>query len=306
MLLFSAAEMDLTWKKHLYKINTELGFYWGALSGLNTGLSIWAVSRPALEYAYNHPEIQETFRFFNKYAGQIYPETATAAYIIFHEGLNSANTQKFPEDKYGEAKSNNVERYIAICNDPVYKSRGAKMDDPKGATLGQVRQRDSQTGYNDAGWNIEEGNYSRWIEQIDPDNTSVAIFRVRGEIDKSSSKYDRFARRFDSENNINTMYFRYNEEVFSSKAPKNLKYKIVWLDKIAGSEWQFAYTTSGGENKVAVTVVGKGDNKWKIVEVPSITDALVDGKGPKGSDFMLINLDDKDDIFHGIEVDIER
>jgi hypothetical protein len=306
LTLFSAAEMDQTWRKYLYNINTELGFYWGALSGLNTGLSSWDVSASACEYAENNPGIQDVFRFFNKYAGQIYPATANAAYIVFHEGLNSANTDKFSEDKYGEANRNNIDRYMAICNDSVYKSRGAQMDDPEGAALGQVRQRDSQTGYNDAGWDIEEGNYSWWIDQIDPDNTSVAIFRVRGIIDASSSKYDRFARRFESASGKNAMYFKFDDEMFAASSPKSLMFTVTWLDQTAGSKWEFIYTGTGNQPKTALTVTGTGDNQWKRVDIPVISDAVVNGKGKRGSDFMLVNSDDIDDIFHGIEVNIIR
>ncbi|MGL5318089.1 MAG: hypothetical protein ACRC9Q_05280 [Bacteroidales bacterium] len=305
MKLFSAAEMDQTWQKHLYNINPILGFYWGALGGLNTGLSSWNISKSACEYAEVTPEVQDIFRFFNKYAGQIYPATATAGYSVFHEGLNSANTTKFPEAKYGEAKEKNIERYVAICNDPVYAKRGARMDHPKGATLGQVRQRDSQTGYNDAGWDIEEGNYERWVNQIDPDKTSIGLFRVRGTIDTKSSMYDRFARSFESATGKNTMYFRFDKEMFPKGAPKSLKFTITWLDKLSGSNWQLVYTGKDGKKKTALTVTGKGDNTWKK-EVVTINDALVNGKGDRGSDFMFVNTDKKDDIFHGVEVDIVR
>jgi hypothetical protein len=306
MILFSAAEMDQTWQKYLYNINTVLGFYWGALNGLNTGLSSWDISESACEYAEKVPDVQDIFRFFNKYASQIYSATANAAYIVFHEGLNSANTNKFPEAKYGKANMNNIDRYVAMCDDSVYKSRGAHMDDPESAALGQVRQRDSQKGYNDAGWDIEEGNYSRWIEQIDPDNTSVALFRVRGTIDASSSKYDRFARRFESATGKNTMYFKFDDEMFVASPPKSLKFTVTWLDKTAGSKWQFVYTGAGNKPKTALTVTGTGDNQWKKVDIPLIGDAVVNGKGERGSDFMLVNGDEKDDIFNGIEVDITR
>jgi len=42
------------------------------------------------------------------------------------------------------------------------------MDDLDSAAMGQVYQRDYQTGYNDAGWNIAEGNIERFMTQIDP------------------------------------------------------------------------------------------------------------------------------------------
>ena len=46
--LFSAAEQDQTWKGPVYQINVPLGFYWGAMSGLNTGISVWLVTQSAL------------------------------------------------------------------------------------------------------------------------------------------------------------------------------------------------------------------------------------------------------------------
>ncbi|MGL5318086.1 MAG: hypothetical protein ACRC9Q_05265 [Bacteroidales bacterium] len=304
-IVFSAAEMDQTWQKPLYNINKEIGFYWGALSGLNTGLSSWNVSKSALEFAYVTPEIQEVFRFFNKYAGQIYPSIATSAYVIFHEGLNSANTVKFPEEVYGKARLTNMERYLSICNDPKYKSRGAQMDDPPMATVGQVRQRDEQKGYNDAGWDIEDGNYERWINQIAPEETSVALFRVRGPIGTYSSKYDRFARSFESASGKQSMYFKFDDEMFAESTPKTLTFTVTWLDKTAGSTWEFVYMAQDGQQRSAKKVTGIGDNVWKK-ELITISNPAVRGQGEKGSDFMLVNSDDLDDIFHGIEVDITR
>ena len=125
--LFSCEEMDQTWTRPLYQINVALNFYWGALNGLNTGLSIWDVSKTALEEAQKIPEIHNVFRFFNRYAGQIYPSTAVAAFSIFHEGLNSENTTKFPESIYGRKQKPNLERYLEICK--AYSDKGANMDD---------------------------------------------------------------------------------------------------------------------------------------------------------------------------------
>jgi len=152
----------------------------------------------------------------------VYPSTADAAYTIFHEGLNSQNTIKFPENLYGKANQLNKQRYIAICS--AYASRGAQMDDVYSATQGQVYQRDSQMGYNDAGWNIEEGNYERWITQINIDLTSIGLFRVRGVINTSSSIYDRFARSFENISGKNTMYFKFNSYVFSISKPASLTF----------------------------------------------------------------------------------
>lgn len=300
--LFSAAEQDQTWMAPLYQINVPLGFYWGAISGLNTGLSVWLVTQSALNEAQIKPELHSIFRMFNKYAGQIYPATANAAYTIFHEGLNSANTIKFPIATFGNASQSNQARYTAICN--AYASKGAKMDDVYAATKGQVYQRANQTGYNDAGWDIEEGNYERWITQINPDSTSIGLFRVRGVINTTSSVYDRFARSFENSSGKNAMYFKFHQNLFSLSDPDSLIFKITWLDKFQNSTWAFKYYNTTGL-QTALSVTGIGDNQWKTISVV-LHNPLINQSGISGSDFMLVNTDGIDDIFHGIEVDITR
>ena len=242
----------------------------------------------------------ETLNFFNKYTRQLYPSTATAAYCIFHEGLNSANVIKFPSATYGSPVNHgNKARYEAICNATKYRRRGAKMDDSFAATQGQVYQRDSQTGYNDAGWQIEEGNYERWITQIDPEGTSIGLFRVRGTINKSSSKYDRFARSFETSTGKNTMFFKLHKEFLANN--KCLKFTIRWLDKNAGSTWAFKYRNASGLQTLVFK--GIGGNQWKV-ETITIMDAIMNQGGALQSDFLLVNTDEIDDIFNGVEMDV--
>ena len=296
--LFSASEMDQSWTKGYFALNYEIGFYWSALGGINTGLSCSNISVGAMKYAFANPGIIEIFKMYNRYAQQVYPATATTAFSVFHEGLNSADTVKFPESIYGEANNRNLLRYTKICN--AYKSRGARMDDLDSAAKGQVYQRENQNGYNDAGWDIAEGNIERFMTQIDADATSIGLFRVRGAITSTSSKYDRFARSFENSTGKNTMYFKFDPEVFTNSKPNSLKFKIIWLDKTVDSTWAFKYKSTSG-SKIAVQVTGLGDNMWKEVNF-TITDAVIDQTGEKGSDFTLVNTDSKDDIFNGIEV----
>ena len=300
--LFSAAEMDQTWKNVVMQINVPLGFYWGCLNGLNTGLSVWQVTGDALLEAQKTPELHNIFRFFSKYAGQIYPKIANAAYSIFHEGLNSANKTKFSESIYGKAQMINQDRYIAICKN--YSDRGANMSDIAAAVQGQVFQRDGQIDYNDAGWEIEEGNYERWITQLNPDETSIGLFRVRGPINAKSSIYDRFVRSFQKSTAKNAMYFKFHEELFSNNDLDSLSFNITWLDNNLNSKWAFKYFNRLGV-KTGLSVKGVGDNQWKSVTV-TVKDAVVSKMGFMGSDFFLQNTDDIDDIFHGIEVSIKR
>jgi hypothetical protein len=255
-----------------------------------------------LQEAQTKPELHDVFKMFNKYCKQVYPSTTTAAYSIFHEGLNSQDTVKFPENIYGQANQSNQARYTAICN--AYSARGAQMDHVFAATKGQVWQRDQQTGYNDAGWNIEEGNYERWISQINPDATSIGLFRVRGVINTNSSKYDRFARSFENSSGKNTMYFNFHSDVFTLSGPDSLTFKITWLDKNVNSTWALIYYNSSGL-QTAINITGIGDNQWKTTNV-KVHNPIITQDGVLGSDFMLVNTDNIDDIFHGIEVDITR
>ena len=302
MKLFSASEMDASWNKPIFNINKELGFYWSALSGINTGLSSYNCTKSAIQYALEHKEIRDIFKMYNKYAQQVYPASATTVFSVFHEGLNAADTIKFPEKKFGKAKVKNLERYSNICN--AYASRGARMDDLESAAVGQVDQRYRQTGYNDAGWDIAEGNYERFLYQIKPDETSIGLFRIRGEIDKKSSKYDRFARAFENATGKNTMYFKFDDEVFATSKPKNLNFTITWLDKNPGSTWALQYN-KGKEMKTALEIKGKGDNQWKTVVV-EVADMQLNHSGKMESDFVLVNTDSIDDVFNGIEVNIQR
>ena len=154
--LFSGNEMDQTWKDPYFQLNVRLGFYWAAVEQLHSGLSIWDVARSALE----NSEVDDTvfvFLFFNKWAAELIPATARGGFLIFHEGLNSGDVDKFPEAEYGTAKKSNVNRYRKIVAD--YKGQGARMDDLEAVDNGQVHQRNEQVGYNDAGWEIIAGNY---------------------------------------------------------------------------------------------------------------------------------------------------
>jgi hypothetical protein len=302
--LFSASEMDQSWDKGYFALNYEIGFYWSALGGINTGLSCTNISVSAMTYALANPGIIDIFKMYNRYAQQVYPATATIAFSVFHEGLNSADKVKFPESTYGTARQPNLERYQAICNDPKYYNRGARIDDPIAVVKGQVFQREDQNFYNDAGWEICEGNIERFMTQINPDATSIGLFRVRGPITPTSSKYDRFARSFENSSSKNIMYFKFDTEVFTNPNPTSLTFKIIWLDKTAGSTWAFRYKSVSG-SKDAVQVTGLGDNTWKEVNF-TLTDAVIDRTGVNGSDFTLVNTDTMDDIFNGIEVGIER
>ena len=57
--------------------------------------------------------------------------------------------------------------------------------------------------------------------------------------------------------------------------------------------------------KTALEIKGKGDNQWKT-ETFEVSDMQLNHIGKFGSDFILLNTDSIDDIFNGIEVNIQR
>jgi hypothetical protein len=292
--------MDQSYRKPVFELNQDIGFYWGAITGLNQGLSIWNFSKGAIKIAQENQSIGETLRFFNKYAGEIYPSSATKAFIALHEGLDAADTVKFPEKIYGNANRSNLERYSKIANSEPYKSRGAKIDDLKSTKLGQVAQRDKQTGYNDVGYDIWTGNYSRFVTQVNPDAESIGLFRIGGEITRTTPKYSRFARAFENSTGKNAMYFNLHEDFFKNTG-KSIKVTVTYFDKIADSKWEFKY---GGKNgfQSAKEVIGTGSNTWKRVEF-IVNEGEFKSNGPNNSQFALVNSDNLDDIFHMVEIE---
>ena len=294
---FSVNEMDQTWEKPYFQLNLKLGMYWCAVEQLNAGMTIWDWSGSVMEGAAAN-DIVASADFFNTWAAELDPPTARGGFCIFHEGLASDDTTKFPIATYGSpARQSNTARYTAIC--AAYASQGARMDDLNGATLGQVAQRKDQTGFNDSGWEIWPGNYERFISQMDPDSTSKGLWRVNGTLTTHSHPYDRFARRFDSASARNTMFFDINDNLLPSVGQR-VRLSVDYLDRGTG-QFAMRYDAAGNSQKTAFTVTKTNTNTWQTASVV-VTDWAFGNQGPNGSDFTLVNLDSEDDIFHKVEV----
>ena len=302
---FGRSEMDMVCTLTLFMKNLDIAYHWALLNGLNTGTSIHDINKNSSDQVFKYPEVMKSMQFFNKYAPQVYAAQATGAYSVFHKGLNASNTKLYPVNKYGTAEMSNLARYQKICSEEAIY--GAKISDDSTVTLGKNPQRNYQKDYNDVGWDIDEGNFERFITQISPDSTSRGLWRVRGTLNGTSSKYDRFARKFENSTNRNTMYFKFWDDVFSTTSkPKSLKFSVTWLDSIQGSTWELRYKNNKGSIVSAMKMIGKGDRKWKTDTI-SVSDIDVTHTMDKlRSDFTLVNTDNIDDIFNGIEVDITR
>ena len=298
LTLFRRSEMDQTWQKPWYQLNVPLNFYWGAVNALNGGQSVWDISRGAID-ACKEQGFDYSFYFFNRYAGQIYPQTATGAFCALHQGLDAADTKAFPEEKFGKATRSNVDRMLKIT--AAYASYGAAVDDKDSLLLDQVRQRDTQKGFNDVGWDIWPENYGRFLYQIDADATSVPRWRVGGPLTKSSSIYDRFARGFEHASGKDAMYFKLHDGFSADRQPKTMSIHVLWYDAQAGSTWKLVYDAGQTTMQTALSVKGTGSGKWKS-EIVTLKDAVFAHGGTRGSDLALINADEKDDVFSVIEI----
>ena len=167
--------------------------------------------------------------------------------------------------------------------------------------MGQVGQRGDQSGFNDVGWDIWPDNYSRLLDQIEPDETSIPLWRVGGSITPTSSIYSRFARGFEHSSGKDAMYFKLRDGFSQDAKPKVMSITVVWYDGQEGSTWKLDYDAGAPAMKTALSVTGTGDKRWHH-EAVTLPDAVFRHGGTKGADLALVNTDDKDDIFSLVEV----
>ncbi|MBT3202293.1 MAG: hypothetical protein HN350_20530, partial [Phycisphaerales bacterium] len=288
--VFVRGEQDQEWKICGWsKQNPAQAFYWSALYGLHCGLDIWNIPSDAFTKA----DLKPAIKIFTRYAGKHDPSAAKSAFCALRGGLDVSDKVAYPEAKFGKAHRRNAERYLKIV--AAFAHRGAMQGDPDKALAGGMknRQRDK---YNDAGWGILRGNYWRFLEQIEPDKTSIAHWHAgpKGHI------FSRFARGFQRATGRTAMNFRVDKQFFAgSKRPRSVRVRIVYLDKGAGV-WSLIYKSPTGAS-AALTVKGANTGKWidKQVDIPN---AIFARSLPGGADLTLRHLSGDDTIFHLIEL----
>jgi Divergent InlB B-repeat domain len=170
-------------------------------------------------------------------------------------------------------------------------------------------------GFNDSGWNIVPGNYERFITQLDPDNTSKALWRVgtatsgptKGIISATAPPYDRFARRSDTASGKNTMYFDIQNNLLPTPG-QAVQINVTYRNDTAG-QFLIKYDAVGDTLKtltVNKTGLGTGANIWATASFV-VTDWFFGNRqptntAPSGSDLQLVNVGPGDTIYHGIEL----
>jgi hypothetical protein len=290
------------------------GEYWHLLALLWFGTDRPGLSQPALDDPANLP----AYEVFNRYAGSIRPPAAAwaGAIIALRDGLDAADTARFPEALFGSALQANTSRNAAIAS--AFAARGAAQGDATAATRPPLGSR-SPMSLNDVGWRVSAGNWGNGLAvQLAPDETSVGWWRVG----PRAAPYGRFARGFQVASGRTAMSFVLDARLWGGlplPAARNvaLRLRLVYFDA-GGGALTLAYDAAGGcTTAVAVPVAAAAVvlvpwAKVPFAEAPVVPGAwaeisinITDGYfgrrcGPRGADIVLSAT--ADTIVHGFEV----
>ena len=277
--------------------------YWLNLWGLHFGLDIFQHQTEA----FTNPGFHEGFRFYAKYGGHKDAARSPGAWCALRDGLDASDFRRFPADDFGpgnwrgsaDERRQGLERTLRIAR--AFAPYGAVQGDPEKGMAMVMQNRDAKQ-MNDVGWNIESGDYQRYIRQYDPNGTSQGYWR-RGPKDQP---YGRFARGFDVARGKNAMYFDILDPFFSGQ-PLDAHYpvtvRVIYLDSGQGS-WVLKYDSVAEKEKIAIGVRNGGTGRWKEATAV-VKDAYFGNRCPHSTDLMLVNTSKEDTLFHMIEVSRE-
>jgi hypothetical protein len=275
----------------IFKENPVWNYYWTAISTVDRGLDLWEVDYNTVKTG----KYDEGFAFASRYSYYKQPQTSPNAFIALRDVLDSADTLRFPERRYGKATQSNAERITKI--EAEFNTYGAKVGDLHAATsLSGSNYLYNAKAMNDVGFELIARNYSRFITQIDANETSVGLWRV-GPIDQP---YGRYARAFENSSGRKRMCFDLDDNFLSTKAKELITLKIIYLDNGIG-KFSVRYDSSSDHDKTAVTITKANSGRWLSKSI-TIADGAFANKGPRNSDFSLVNEDNEDDVFHMIEI----
>ena len=157
---------------------------WAACYGLDTWQNTTLIEKV--------PAMRPALSFFSKYAGCRDKEgkTSPGAWAVLRDGLDVADTSRFPEATFGQVKNGkNLARCIAIIASVSKKQTKypPRLDAPSNKSCGSGRRR---LGLNDAGYQVYPGNYHSFLKQRDAEASSYGAWRV-GPEDEIFGRYGR-------------------------------------------------------------------------------------------------------------------
>jgi hypothetical protein len=285
---FSRGEQDGEYRIYGWSTqNIPQGLYWSAIFATYCGLDMWNVPTEACA-GYEH---QDAINFFNKYAGHHEAATSPAAFCALRKGLDAADTTAYPEREFGEAKRGNIDRYLKIAQ--AFSAFGAIQGDPPKAIGGGMLNRRAED-HNDVGWEIADGNFERFLTQIDPEATSLGWWQ-KG---PKRSIYSRFARSTDVKHGKRTLAFDLDDSFL--RPGQAAEVRVVWLDEGA-AEWKLCYNTPGNPGKIALTIKNTGSGEWKERTI-QLSGFAPQNQGPSGADLYFECSENDDLVLHLIEI----
>jgi hypothetical protein len=275
----------------IFRENPIWNYYWTAISTVDRGLDLWEVDYRTVQTG----KYDEGFAFANRYSYYKRPQTSPHAFIALRDVLDSVDTIRFPEEQYGKAVQGNADRMKKIESE--FSKYGAKVGDLDAATsLTGASYLLEAKAMNDVGFGLIARNFSRFITQIDANQTSVGLWRV-GPADQP---YGRYARAFENSSGRKRMYFDLDDEFLPAGAKNPITLKLIYLDQGTG-KFSVRYDASADPDKTAINITKTNSGRW-VEKSITIADAAFANKGPRNSDFSLVNEDDEDDVFHLIEI----
>ena len=288
---FVRGEFSKFGQSGIFLENPIWNYYWTAISTVDRGLDLWEVDYNTVKTGlYN-----EGFAFASRYSYYKQPQNSPYAFIALRDVLDSSDTTRFPEEKYGKAVQSNADRVNKIEDE--FKKHGAQVGDLHAATsLSGSNYLYEAKAMNDVGFELIARNYSRFISQIDANETSTGLWRVG----PTNQPYGRYARAFENSTGRNRMYFDLDDNFLSLKTKETINLKIIYLDKGYG-KFSIRYDSSSSPDKIAATITKVNSGNWVTKNI-AIADGVFANKGPRNSDFSLVNEDNENDIFHMIEI----
>ena len=274
------------------------GQYWHLLELLTFALDMPGLSEPQMidEWAF-------FYRIFNRYAASVRPpaDKWVGGIVALRDGLDSANTDRFPEATFGTAVVTNKKRLLAIAE--AFASRGAAEGDPDSAAQDNAMASRSPKAMNDVGWRVLEGNFGNGaITQLAANETSVGWWRVG----RKSEPFGRYARGFESASGKTAMSFVLDKGLWgglplaAGGGGLALTLRVVYFDS-GNAGFNVAYDAGAGCRN-ATSVATGATGTWM-----NVTLAVADGFfarrcAPAGADIALYATTAADAIIHSVEI----
>ncbi len=284
---------------------------------LTFGVDLPGLSQPNLINASYAP----LYELFNRYAGSIRPPSDewVGGIIALRDGLDAANTSRFPEAQFGAWGRNGLDNQARLQKiAAAFARRGAKEHDPAAATKGAMGSR-KRNGTNDVGFRIWQGNYGNGlITQLRPFETSIGWWGV-GPLDQP---YGRYARGFEAASGRTEMAFVLDNRLWgglplsrrdaakdlsstaaAAAATTPLTLHVTYFDETGG--FAVFYDRTHGCARPLSSIKGTGSNRW-ITATFSILDGYFGqrcmSKAGAADIVLRSTTPSEDTIVHGLQI----